>query len=427
MAERDDFNEEPRYNDRGEPDQYREPNPSSEPIRASEPAPAPEPERASEPVSAPKEDSTSMTSKASSALSSATDSISNGFSSAKDSMTNFFGSVSASSVFIGAVIAAIIAMIVAYILYRVISANVSNRVGAVIAETKVPIVGTSYVQGAGDVIPAAGNGTRMTINFWIYVNDIDKYRGLYRHVFHRGDKSLNGASPTVFFDNNLNVLYVRFESTNTNSHNAPITSLSTPYSQTSGTASTAFNSSTNSADYFQSSGKQPTSSTTSAVQVNPNIQADLLTRGISIDYIPLQRWVFVSVVVNEDVNMGSITAYLDGELVKTVTSDQTVVLNGMLFSSSISPSPTTNTDNTLYYNFQNLMLNKGGDVWVGGNPLDASIGPGFSGLVASISFYNYDMNAKDIYDVYMNGPIDNVLAKMGLPAYGVRSPVYRIG
>ena len=40
--------------------------------------------------------------------------------------------------------------------------------------------------------------------------------------------------------------------------------------------------------------------------------------------------------------------------------------------------------------------------------------------------FNYDLNDRDIYNNYNEGPIDGFLAKLGLGAYGVRSPIYRI-
>lgn len=78
------------------------------------------------------------------------------------------------------------------------------------------------------------------------------------------------------------------------------------------------------------------------------------------------------------------------------------------------------------YSFQNLVLDKGGDVWIGGSQTDPTIGPGFDGLVASVTFANYDMNGSDVYDLYMRGPMDSLMARLGLPAYGVRSPLYRM-
>jgi len=73
-----------------------------------------------------------------------------------------------------------------------------------------------------------------------------------------------------------------------------------------------------------------------------------------------------------------------------------------------------------------LNLDKPGDIYVGGSAIEQDVGPGFSGLVASLTFFNHDLNAKDIYRIYEAGPVDNLAAKLGLPAYGVRSPIYRI-
>jgi len=71
-------------------------------------------------------------------------------------------------------------------------------------------------------------------------------------------------------------------------------------------------------------------------------------------------------------------------------------------------------------------LTKRGDIWVGGSSTGEA-GQGFSGLTAKVAFANYDMNASEIYKEYLKGPVDNLTSKLGLPAYGLRSHVYRIG
>jgi hypothetical protein len=73
---------------------------------------------------------------------------------------------------------------------------------------------------------------------------------------------------------------------------------------------------------------------------------------------------------------------------------------------------------------QSLDLNAKGDVIVGGDTTGGL--SGFSGLVAQIGFTNTDLNADDIYRMYLQGPIGG-MAKYGLPAYGIQSPIYRLG
>jgi hypothetical protein len=139
-------------------------------------------------------------------------------------------------------------------------------------------------------------------------------------------------------------------------------------------------------------------------------QADFLAymrQGIEIPYVPLQRWVHVAVVVNENTNGGTMSAYVDGELSKIVSTQQGV-------SNSASSSA-----------FNRLDLDKTGDLHIGG-AFDSPLGPGFSGLISKVTMFNYDLNTKDIYKDYNEGPMDGLLASLGLANYGVRSPIYRV-
>jgi hypothetical protein len=128
--------------------------------------------------------------------------------------------------------------------------------------------------------------------------------------------------------------------------------------------------------------------------------------------------VHVVVVVNEEVSGGSIQAFLDGELVKSVEAGKTVNVEFVRSAATKIHSQE--------YKFQNLNLDKVGDVYIGGSLME-SVGPGFAGLISKITFVNHDLNIKDIYNLYREGPIDNMAAKLGMPAYGVRSPIYKIG
>ncbi len=114
--------------------------------------------------------------------------------------------------------------------------------------------------------------------------------------------------------------------------------------------------------------------------------------GVVLPYVPIQRWVHIAVVINETGSGGTFTAYVDAEPV--------VAVNRNVF---------------------NLKLDVEGSLYVGGKD-----GDGFAGLVSRVMIADYDLNAQDIYNLYKQGPIDNLFAKMGLPAYGVRSPVYRL-
>lgn len=274
-------------------------------------------------------------------------------------------------VIVGLVCVAAGAFLVAYVLYWLINRSLISKRGTTLPQTKTPIIGTQLTKISGVQSPVSSNGKRFSMCFWIYVHDIDKYRGSTRHVFHIGDDEASTASPVVFFDSTSNKLMIGFSPLNKSSDNK-----------------------------FPAENSRET-----------DIILYLATKyGITIDYIPIQRWVHVCVVVNEESSGGIMSAYVDGDLVKVMTTGTTNVYANKY------KSVTT---------IQNLNISRAGSLVIGGSTSDP-IGPGFSGLVSKIRLFNYDLNVNDIYYDYRSGPIDNLLAKLGLPAYGVRSPIYKI-
>jgi hypothetical protein len=289
-----------------------------------------------------------------------------------------------------------VAFLTAYILYYVINKTISNQQSYLIPETKTPILTTQESTFSADAVPNSGNGKRASLSFWMYIYDIQKFTGVMRHILHRGGEGDGAgvAGPYISLDPNTNKVYVTFAPTNPNDL----------YNNTN-TPNGVDNSAT-----FTSTTNNPTASEQFAY-----LNA---VRGISIDYIPLQRWVHIAIVVNEDAVIGgSISAYVDGAFVKTVTSS-TAISGLTAAGTKLSTQPT--------FSINDVNLDKKGNIYTGG-AIGSAVGPGFSGMVSMIKFYNYDMNANDVYSEYQKGPIDNVLAKVGLPAYGIQSPIYRIG
>ena len=259
---------------------------------------------------------------------------------------------------------------VAFGLYIIISRTIFNQSKVVIPQTKVPIVCNTYTKYSIENFNTSGNGKKRTYTFWIYINDLNKYRGSYKHVFHIGDTDdITKGSPYVFLDKNENKLYVRF---------AAAQSIS---------------------DTYNNAGLEIRSS----VQNLTDYDRDkYMQQGIQIPYIPIQRWVHIAIVVNENTNGGTITAYVDSDLSKIVSTND---------STEIS--------------IANLDLDKKGDLHIGGS-FESVIGTGFSGLISKVSLFNYDLNDRDIYNDYSQGPLDGFLASLGLANYGIRNPIYRI-
>ena len=200
---------------------------------------------------------------------------------------------------------------------------------------------------------------------------MSKYKGQYKNIValsNNGNEfNPNTSSPHIFLDKNNNSLYIRFNkkgSTETN-------------------LCPSLGSDTNIKNYMET--------------------------GIFIKYIPLQRWVNIAIVCNSDSFKTSIYSYVDGDLVSTVSQDAVYKIDDIEVTSKLN----------------NIDLNLFGFLYVGSDNV-GKCGPGFSGLLTNFTSYNYELNQQDIYNVYNKGPIDGLLARMGLTAYGIRSPIYKL-
>ena len=274
-----------------------------------------------------------------------------------------------SSLYIGLIVVVIVCVLIAYLLYYLITTRVFLQSMLMAKETKSPVVCTEK-QRYKFIYDKTGNGERRSFTFWIYIHDMNKYKGMYKNVFNitatEKNIDLTKTSPFVFLDKDNNRMYVRFGSS------LPEPSIN--YSQLTETGINEF-----------------------------------MKQGIVIPYIPLQRWVHIGIVCNSNSYKNYIYAYVDGDLVN---------------------STSTNEEDTYLGNvkkdLRNLDLNVNGFLNIGGNNNDFAEGPGFSGLVSKITTFNYELNQKDIFNDYYKGPIGGFLAKIGLSNYGVRNPIYKI-
>lgn len=276
-----------------------------------------------------------------------------------------FSGDQAMPIVVGLIVAVGVSFGVAYFLYYVITNQVMNKRPYMFEDTSVPKAGNQITKLYAGEMPNITNGRRISFSFWIYIHDIDKYKGVVRHVMHLGDEDVMSGSPVVFLGANDNRIYIAMDKPN-------IT--------------------------------YPAWATTP----RQKLEYRATKHGMIFDYVPIQRWVHVGVVINESVNGGSIIGYMDGELVKTVTTDTNVMVQGSLEKTS----------------FQNLVLDKRGSLFIGGS-MTSPMGPGFSGLVSKVKFYNHDLNVQDMYKDYRSGPLaGGVLSKLG---YGLRTPIYKTG
>lgn len=267
----------------------------------------------------------------------------------------------------------IIMAIVAYVLYYIITDDILYQQKLEVEGTNVPIICNELSEFKIDKTLNNSNGVKRSYGFWIYINDINKYRGNYRHIAHLGNSTGNSsgeiknATPYIFLDKDQNSIHVRFAPKDDN--------LDT---------SDRLNDIKDAEQLLTYNGKRC---------------------GLTIKYVPIQRWVYIVIVIS-DINGGLIYTYIDGEL--------TEIERGK------------NSENKLIlyeFNFET----KPGSLFVGGNISNSLINmTGFSGLLSKFSIYNFDLNKNDIYKEYNKGPLNGLLTSLGIVSYGLRNPVYKI-
>jgi hypothetical protein len=322
--------------------------------------------------------------------------VSSSINSTSDSIRSFYEtSFNNNTLFIGLLGVIIFTILIAYLLYTYIGSQLFAKIKSVVSDTKVPVIGTKFSKFTAELAKNA-NGSRKSFSFWIYINDMNKYKGQYQTVAavsSDGDVNYNieNCSPYIFLDKNNNTMFIRFTKLDDQEYNKKFNQITTPL-----------------------------------------LLHQFLQTGISIDYIPMQRWVHIAVVCNSNTFKTTLYAYVDGDLVKTISHNESFKLVG--YESKYQDGTSANSNEIIYNGntknyaqLNNINLNMTGYLYVG-NTRDYSkgIGPGFYGLLSSFTSYNYELNQQDIYSIYNDGPITGFLAKLGLGAYGVRSPVYKL-
>lgn len=194
-------------------------------------------------------------------------------------------------------------------------------------------------------LPTYVNGNEFSYSFWMYVDSsnsqstrADKY--ILGSMGSKG--ALSTANPVFFMDNNTNKLHVYV---NTGGH------------------------------------------------VNTLGDMKLSPDSLTIPYVPLQRWVNVLLVVDNNY----VQLFMDGELrqVKDIAGTQ---LNKVVAQPS-------------------------GNLYIGGVPEQ----PAISGFLSKVQAFNYAVTIDHAKIIYKAGPLNkSFLSVIGAGTYGVQSPFYKL-
>lgn len=243
-------------------------------------------------------------------------------------------------------------------------------------------------------IPVLRVGREYSYAFWLYVQQIDP-SNKHKLVMLRGsDDNVQISNPIIMMDAKDNKLYfvirtsesiLATDKANTNINNDLDAILRFNYFE---------NKSTSIVSSFDSS---------KVAYTNRHI---ILT----VDYVPLQRWVHCACVVDNKVA----TLYIDGEIYMVKTIDDL----------KASRDEIDMTGRKVDYNL--IVENTDGDVVIG-----KSIVGGLetiNGIVSKVEFFNHAITSRDVQNIYNAGPVVRTwLSMFGVKNYGFRTPIYKLG
>ena len=290
---------------------------------------------------------------------------------------------------------------IAIILYIIYALRSNNLTASKVNQTPIEIntIQTPTVFDSG-LLPKPLSGTEFALSFWVYIDNIQQtyqtnYGSTPQNVTTNGQLILfqSGSAVTLgtanfvtFMDSTSNKMYIAIKTINN--------------SLDSTCNGNVQNIITN--NYYMNTKN-------SLLQ---NLDAHINNYVIiAIDYVPLQRWVNLSVIIDNKL----ITTMIDGEIYSIQTTDQIQSSRPVEYDANNNPLT------------RPVIIDMpSGNLYVGKNP-QINNGIVASGYVGNINYWNYAPSISDLKNFYNNGPIGgwSLLRKLGI-AYGVRSPVYKL-
>lgn len=260
---------------------------------------------------------------------------------------------------------------------------------------KLDTVAKSVEISAAD-IPKPAVGREYTYSFWLYLEDFDPISNNHKLIFYRGtENTLANVNPIVFLDGQANKLHIAIKTQG----NTLADSSVVQYSQGDLTNIINYN-------YFINKGGNINILQPSGYQSSIN-QYLILT----IDYIPLQRWVNIITVVDNKM----LTQYLDGEIYSVKTASE--------FLSTREPEINKIDGST--YNPTLIVDKPDGSIFIGKSSI---VGGGNSpnGYLSKLTFYNYAISINEVRSIYNSGPLGGFGIGSWQSPYALRSPIYKL-
>jgi hypothetical protein len=284
-----------------------------------------------------------------------------------------------------------VSLYVIYHLYRIIMKTDLRTVTLLKNATTINSSTISKNINTDISMPALYNGAEFSYSVWMYIESLQRTSSPKLVLLSSSDDSFTNASSVFYLDPEYNQLHVLIKT-----NGQPVDSATSPRENT-------------------------------LLNLHTYRNCDFLR--LTVDYIPMQRWVNINLVVENEY----IQLFVDGELRKVVDiSDKELIEK----ANTGLEQDRTGTDHgcengNACCKKENICCGKrlisttniGKNLYIGriqGSEV-------FTGYLSKVQFFNYAITVDHAKIVYKSGPLHkSMLSSIGIPMYGVRNPFFKL-
>ena len=265
--------------------------------------------------------------------------------------------------------------LIVIVIFIIISIIRNNKMKSVVLHSSmIDLSNRSLVPHTitNDKIPSISNNSQeYSYSFWVFLGNKYDQTASHKLLLSRGNTTeesqrySNLTNPIVFMDKASNKMYIAVSTTAVTDNTVTLDDI-----------------------LIKDSGSTDADSISTTTASNRGFILSY------IDYVPLQRWVNITVVIKGIY----VNIYYDGDLY-TVASVHDI-------------KNTTSTP---------MIRGSSGEIVIGNNTST------IHGHISLTQMFNFSLNQKDIKKIYKKGPVrSSWLSVIGLGNYGVRTPIYEL-
>lgn len=283
----------------------------------------------------------------------------------------------------------VIVVIITYLVWRM---NRSKLSAVKVLSDPTKLNGNTITPFPAANLPVLKTGQPFSVSFWIYLTDFQPTANGKLIMWRTSDVNqgsgpvqMFNANPLVFLDPSVNSMYVSIKTTR------PIPDAAKPNIKDLSALITKGSDAASGNKWTYLTGK--------------------------VDYVPLQRWVNYTFTVQNNL----LSVYQDGSLYTVSDLFDMIDMQCTPGTSNCAARPLF-AGVTGAMTIGNPSTCSSTESSVPGNVCISDV----NGFISRVQFFNYALTSKQAKEVYYAGPgSGGMLRILGLPEYGVRSPIYR--